>query len=1457
MINRIIEFSIKNKLVIGILTLALIAWGIFSMIKLPVDAVPDITNNQVQIISIAPTLATQEVEKFITEPIEIAVSNIPDVIELRSISRLGLSVVTVVFKDEVNTYHARQLINERLQEVENTLHDGTIKPELAPVSTGLGEIYQYALMTKKGYEHKYSAMDLRTIQDWIVKRQMAGTPGVAEVNSYGGFVKEYEVAVNPDQLKNMNVSILEIMQALEKNNENTGGAYIEKNSNSYFIRGIGLVNNLEDIKKIVIKITPDGTPILVSDVAIVQIGNANRYGAFVVDTIGEAVGGVVMMLKGSNASQVIKDVKEKMKTIEKSLPEGVYIQPFLDRTELVDRAIGTVTDNLLIGALIVIFVLVLFLGNLRAGLVVASVIPLSMLFAISMMNLFGVSGNLMSLGAVDFGLIIDGAVIIVESVVHHIYLSKHKIEGVSRISQEEMDSKVSVSAKRMMSSATFGQIIILIVYIPILALVGIEGKMFRPMAETVSFAIIGALILSITYVPFAASLFLNKNILHKKNFSDKLMNGMHKFFNPVINYALYHKKVVIISSIVIFGLSIFVFGKLGGEFMTELDEGDLAASVITLQGGSLSNTVETVEKANKILMKNFPEIKHAICKIGAAEIPTDPTPMETGDYVIVMKPKSEWTTADNREELTILMKEKLKSIAGVEFGFQQPIQMRFNELMTGSKQDVAIKIFGDNLDSLAYYSEIVERYIKSIEGVQDIQVEQVAGSPQIQVTYNRDKIAQYGLNICDINKVLSTAFAGSSVGFVYEEEKRFDLVVRLQNQFRQSIDHVKSLYVTLDNGIQIPLTELASVEIKNGTAQVSRENTKRRITISFNVRNRDVRSIVKDVQTLLDTKINLPPGYYSSIGGEFENMTAAVNRLAVAVPVSLLLIFIILFFTFNSLKKSLLIFSAVPLATIGGIAALWIRDMNFSISAGIGFIALFGVAVLNGIVLIAEFNRLETEAKITDIYNRVVEGLKTRLRPVIMTAAVASLGFLPMALSNSAGAEVQKPLATVVIGGLITSTLLTLIVLPVLYILFMKKSDPNKKNNALNTTLSIGIFGAVLMLFSNQSYAQTQNPKVYTLQEAIEQSLGNNGNIKTSLYEVEMQKKLKSTAWDFGQTTLDYSYGQTNSFANDESYTVTQSFLFPTAYITYNKLAVANILNAEIRLKATQNEIVYRVKSIYYLTSYYYSKLNFLYRQDSIFRSYANAANLKYEKGENTFLEKINAETKCYEIKNKINTTQSDIELQLKKLQSLLNESQPITIFDTVLQKHELKLNRDSMVLSDNPTLACLENQMRLTDLSVKVERSKLWPEFEIGYVNQSNKELADNARFTGIQAGLSIPLLFFSQKGKIRASQINSQMAKNNYDVAQNEIKNEFDALYTVVVNTGKSLDYYRSFILPNVEIGIKQATLSYHAGEIGYIEYLQFLNQSVEIKNTYLETLNSYNQTCIEIEKIINQFN
>ncbi len=1033
MLDKIIHYSIQNKLVIGLLTLGLIAWGSYSITQLPIDAVPDITNNQVQIITIAPSQSALDIERLVTFPVEQTMTTIPDIKEMRSFSRFGLSVVTIVFRDNVDVYWARQQVNERLSVAAKQIPQGIGSPELAPVTTGLGEIYQYIIRPKKGYEDKFNAMELRSIQDWIVRRQLLGTPGVADVASFGGLLKQYEIALDPDKLRSYDLGIADIFTALEKNNQNTGGAYIDRKPNAWFIRSEGLINSVDDIGKIVVKNTAAGIPVLIRNVAEVRFGFANRYGAMTYNNEGEVVGATALMLKGENSNAVVNRVKKKMEQIKKTLPEGVTIEAFLDRSALVNRAVGTVEKNLIEGALIVIFVLVLFLGNLRAGLIVASVIPLAMLFAVSLMHVFGVSGNLMSLGAIDFGLIVDGAVIIVEATMHHLSL-----RGAIRLTKEEMDLEVYQSASKIRTSAAFGEIIILIVYLPILALVGIEGKMFKPMAQTVSFAILGAFILSLTYVPMMSALFLSKNTEHKRNFSDRMMDFFHRVYEPIINRALKHKFVVVISSVILFLVSLIFFMRMGGEFLPTLEEGDFAVETRVLTGSSLSYTIETASKGAEILLREFPdEVKEVVGKIGSSEIPTDPMPIEACDMMVILKDKSEWKKAGDRVELADKMGEALEDIPGVTFGFQQPIQMRFNELMTGVRQDVAIKIFGEDLNVLTDLSQRIGKIAGSVAGARDLYVEKVTGLPQIVININRDEVAKYGLNIADINQAINTAFAGQAAGLVFEGERRYDLTVRLSSQSRQSIEDVRNLFISSAKGEQIPLKQLADVEFKIGPNQIQREDAKRRIIVGFNVRGRDVASIVEELQQKITNQVDFPPGYFPTYGGQFENLKEAKARLSIAVPVALLLILMLLFFTFGSLKQSVLIFTAIPMSAIGGIFALLFRGMPFSISAGIGFIALFGVAVLNGIVLIAEFNRLKKEG-MTDLHDIILKATSVRLRPVLMTAAVASLGFLPMALATSAGAEVQKPLATVVIGGLISSTLLTLIVLPCLFIYFEK-----------------------------------------------------------------------------------------------------------------------------------------------------------------------------------------------------------------------------------------------------------------------------------------------------------------------------------------------------------------------------------------------------------------------------------
>ena len=1015
MFDKIIAYSIENKFVIGLLTLALIVWGAFSLRQLPIDAVPDITNNQVQVITISPTLATQEVEQFITTPVELALQNIQQLVEIRSISRFGLSVVTVVFEEDMDVYLARQLVGEYLKEAEDDIPDGLGTPEMAPISTGLGEIYQYVVRPAEGYEDKYPPMELRSIQDWIVKRQLSGIEGVVEVNTMGGFLKQYEVAVNPNLLKSVGISITDILTALENSNENTGGAYIEKNPNTYYIRTDGIARSLTDLENIVVDVR-NGRPILVKDVATVQFGKAPRYGALVRDGE-EAVGGRVMMLKGANSAAVTERIKERVKQIEKSLPEGVIIEPYLVRDKLVSTAIGTVKTNLLEGGLIVIFILVLMLGNWRAGLIVASVIPLSMLFAVSMMNMLGISANLMSLGAIDFGLIVDGAVIIVEAIVHRLQVG---FAG-RKLTAAQMNNEVKTAAQKIRSSAAFGEIIILMVYIPILALVGIEGKMFKPMAQTVMLAIGGALILSLTYVPMMSALFLNKKITDKKTIADHIIAFFQRLYTPALNLALRFKAIFVLATVILFAISLLVFSRMGGEFIPTLEEGDLAMQQILPAGTSLSQSVEMASIIQKKLLNDFPEIEDVVVNIGAAEIPTDPMPVEIGDYVLVMKPKDEWTSASNRKEMFEKIEKSLSVIPGVGYEFSQPIQLRFNELMTGSKADIAIKLYGEDLDLLYNKAKEAEGIITKIGGVGTVNVEQTIGMPQIIINFKYDKMAQYGLQVKEVNQVVRSAFAGESAGVIYEGEKRFDLVVRLDEKYRNGIADVQNLYITLDNGTQVPLQAVANVELIDAPMQISRENTNRRIVIGVNVGDTDVETLVGKIQNELDAKVELPAGYYFTYGGQFENLQAANARLMVAVPLALALIFIMLYFTFGSISQALLIFTAIPLSAIGGIWALELRGIPFSISAGIGFIALFGVAVLNGIVLIGYLNQLKKEG-VTDIRKRIFEGTSVRLRPVLLTASVASLGFLPMALSTSGGAEVQQPLATVVIGGLITAT---------------------------------------------------------------------------------------------------------------------------------------------------------------------------------------------------------------------------------------------------------------------------------------------------------------------------------------------------------------------------------------------------------------------------------------------------
>ncbi len=1439
MLNKIIHFSIKHKLIVGVTTLALIVWGLWSASKLPVDALPDVTNNQVQVITRAPTLAAQEVEQFITYPVERALSNIQGVEEMRSFSRFGLSVITIVFKENMDIYFARQLITEKLKMAEAEIPAGLGTPVMGPVTTGLGEVYQYVIHPKKGSEQKYSAMDLRTIQDWIVGRQLTGIAGVAEVTGFGGISRQYEVAINPDRLKAMNITIPEIFTALQKNNENTGGAYIDRKPNAYFIRGVGLVKTFTDIENIVIK-QQNSIPVLIRDVAKVQFGSPPRYGALTYNGEKEVVGGIVLMMKGANSASVVKLVKERMKTIQQTLPQDVEIEAFLDRTNLIDRAINTVKTNLIEGALIVILILVLFLGNLRAGLIVASAIPLSLLFALALMNLFGVSANLMSLGAIDFGLIVDGAVIIVEATLH--FLSTGKLKG--KLTQQQMDNAVGGSARRMMNSAAFGQIIILIVYLPILSLQGVEGKMFRPMAETVAFAILGALILSLTYIPMMSALFLSKNISHKKTFANRMMGFFQRMYTPVIKRAVKIKYAVTAIAVGLLILSIIIFKNMGGEFIPTLEEGDYAIEFVLPQGSSLSQTVETMMMAERMLLK-YPEVKMVVGKTGAADIATDPMPPEASDLMVILKPKKEWTTTKDFYELADMMRDKLSTIPGVIAEPSQPIQMRFNELMTGIRQDVAIKIFGENLDTLIAYADKVANVIRPISGITQPQVERVDGLPQITIEYDRARLAGYGLNIEDINHVVSTAFAGEVTGVVYENERKFDLVLRLDSSYRTSLDDVSNLYVPLVNGNQVPLSQVATVAFKSGPAQISREAGKRRIYVSFNVSGRDVASVVKEAQEKLNEKVKLPTGYYYTYGGTFENLQKASARLMIVVPLALLLIFFMLYITFGSVKEALLIFSAIPMSAIGGVFALLTRGMPFSISAGIGFIALFGVAVLNGIVLINTFNQLEKDG-MKDIMQRVLEGTKIRLRPVLMTASVAALGFIPMALSTGSGAEVQKPLATVVIGGLITATFLTLIVLPCLYIIF------SKKNNQIMKPVVTGAAGIMLLLLSFNVKAQQPIQKRIGIEEIITSAKNN------LQYGINTQQINKGKAQVKTATALP----KTGVFAENEDLRpgdnkgilkigISQSIDWPGLYKAKKNLYNEQLKYYHANESAIDIDLKRDVRTVYYQLWYLQDKQQLFQRLDSIYRSLHAAAILKVKTGDSRGLDSIAANVRMVELQAQLQQISNDMIIQQQSLSQLLNSADLILPMVQSLEKLAMPaLPGDSL----HPLLALQSQNINIANAGVSVVKNENKPDFSGRFFSQ--RLWGANDPFTGFSVTASFPLFgAVAYRSKVKTAQAEVLLQQRQFEYGKQLFNTKQLQMQKEMERNSSLLSFYEKSGLRQAEEIIKASSLAYRAGEISFAELSQFLTQAIDIQKNYLEALNTYNQSVIQYNYFINQ--
>ena len=1432
MFKAIVHFSIQKKLFVGLTTLFLLLGGIYAMMTLPIDAVPDITNNQVQIVTVSPTLAPQEVEQLITMPIEIAMSNIMNVEEIRSVSRFGLSLVTVVFKESVPTLDARQLINEQIQTVAGEIPTELGTPELMPITTGLGEIYQYVLSVEPGYEEKYDAMELRTIQDWIVKRQLSGIPGIVEINSFGGYLKQYEVAVDPDALYSLNITIGEVFEALNRNNQNTGGSYIEKINKAYYIRSEGMIGKIKDIERIVIT-NRGGIPIHISDVGSVRFGSAKRFGAMTKDGEGECVGGIAMMLKGANANVVTKELEARVERVQKMLPEGVRVEPYLNRSELVDRNISTVIRNLIEGALIVFIVLIIFLGNVRAGLIVASVIPLAMLFAFILMRVFGVSANLMSLGAIDFGIVVDGSIVILEGILAHIY--SRRLMGRT-LSAEEMDREVEAGAGHVARSATFAVLIILIVFFPLLTLTGIEGKYFTPMAKTLVFCIIGALILSLTYVPMMASLFLKRTISSKPTFADRFFGKLNGVYRRTLHFCLRHIWGTIACSFAALAVSLFLFTRLGAEFIPTLDEGDFAMQMTLPAGSSLTHSIELSKQAEETLMKNFPEIKHVVAKIGTAEVPTDPMAVEDADIMIVMKPFKEWTSASSRAEMVEKMKASLEPITGAEFNFSQPIQLRFNELMTGAKADIAIKLYGEDMAELYKKAKEASLFVEQVSGAADVIVEQAMGLPQLVVHYDRAKIARYGMNIEELNTIIRTAYAGEAAGVVFENERRFDLVLRLDNDKVADLN-LDKLFVRTAEGIQIPVSEVATIELVNGPLQINRDATKRRIVIGVNVRDADIQKVVRTIQETLDKHIKLEPGYYFEYGGQFENLRNAIDTLTIVIPVALSLILLLLFFAFKSVTYSLVVFSTVPLSLIGGILALWLRGLPFSISAGVGFIALFGVAVLNGILMINHFNNLRKQTKYQMTTNRILaKGCPHLLRPVFLTGLVASLGFVPMAIAKSAGAEVQRPLATVVIGGLIVSTILTLIIIPVFYRL-VNSSAAWKRQRWLKRLLPFLLFLGILF--------PTHAQQTVSLEEAVTIALENHPRLKTATASIERSRASRGESWEVSPTTFNYSWGQINGETrNDNQMEITQSLGSLLTPFYKNALVNRQVATGEYYRDLVKKEITAEVKRAWAYYQYAFHLCALYKEQIEWAGRLRKASQLRYEQGDITLLERNMSSTLVADLQTRLSQAEEELQLATRRFSWTCYSDSPLLPMDTTLVLFPARI---AEIAPSDIHLNYFRSVADEKKAMLRIERSRFFPELSVGYVRQ---KIAPLSGLDSWMVGISFPVLFFPQHSRIRQAKIDSYIARTEAESNIRQLNNKVEELSVALRKEGEHIRYYTTGALPEADALLKSATVQFKESETDITQFVQSLNAAREIRRGYIEAVYAYNISALELE-------
>lgn len=1439
--------------------LAIIVGGLYALRTISVDTTPDITDNQVQVITVSQNLGTRDIEQFVTFPVEQVMANLPGVTDIRSVSRSGLSVVTVVFRDDMGTYLPRQLVQEKLAEVKEQIPSQLGEPEMGPITTGLGEIFQYTLVPDD--TAAYTPMQLRAIQDWIVKRQLNMIPGVVDINSFGGSIKQYEVAVSPDKLRSMHVSLGDVYDALKRNNGNAGGAYIERDHMASFIRGEGLIRSAEDIGNTVIR-TEGGHPILIRDVAdSVSIGHQVRYGAFTQDGH-EAVGGMILMLKGANSRKVVSDVKKRIAEVQHTLPHGIKIKPFLDRSELISRTTSTIARNLIEGALIVIFVLVLLLGSLRGGLVAASVIPLSLSFAFILMRIFGVWVNLMSLGAIDFGIIVDGAVIIVEGTVS---VLQRRLPALTappgQASQSDsMNQIVYREASTMMHSAFFGQLIILIVFVPVLFLTGVSGKMFQPMVFTFMFALLGAILLCLTYVPAACSLLMRplkqpdsllaRTEARLQRLSRSIMHALYRLYAPALRYSLRHKRLVGSIAVLLFAVAALIFSRMGGEFIPSLDEGDIAMQTFLRPGSSLSETIKREEEVERLLLASFPEIKTVCARIGVADIPTDPMGFDfTDSFIILEKDRSKWTSAKTKEELIEKIKQRLSVLPGLNFSFSQPVALRFNELLTGIREDVAVKLYGEDLDTLNVLGDQMAQIISKIPGAEDVNIERTSGLPQMSVSYDRDKLAQYGLDISKINDYISAAFAGGKAGVVFEGEKRFDLVVRLSDSHRQDISDLRRLPIDLLGGDQIPLEEVADIHYQPGPMQISRDKASRFIYVGVNVRTRDVQSLVKEIRQRLSDQITLPPGYKVVYGGSFENLQQAKSRLAIVLPLALVIIFLLLYLALRSVRQSLMIYVAIPLSAIGGVLALAVRGMPFSISASVGFIVLFGVAVLNGLVLVNRFNSLRRQGLPLD--QVIAIGTQERMRPILLTALSAMLGFMPMAVSTSAGAEVQRPIATVILGGLISATLLTLIILPLLYSFEEKMKShhhntPSKPKAALSA--SAGAKSLLLLALTLLIVPAAQAQPTISLQQAIDKALANYPALKAARLQVKSREALRPVAWDIGTTQL--STGAEEVGHGDKGTTTlfqVHQDLDILGIGARKRLQREQVAEAQVSERLSELELRHRV-SLAYAQAFICKQQYQLYLHlDSVYKHFEQAAKLRYETEETSRLDYLSAVNAARQITLDQKQARRDYETSCMSLSQLMASDTLYTVDDALAQLPPLRDTEPASSLNSHPQLLLKQQQIRLAEAGIGVSRSEMLPKF---YVEYGSQKIGSRTGFNTWQIGLSMPLVYGAQKARTRSATIERDIAVQDLSQARLDLYSQYNTLRQQYDKWYASVQYYLKEALPVAHEQQQAALLSYQEGATDYLSFIENMRHAVRTQLGYWNAYAHCLQTRFDLE-------